>query len=164
MDQLRNKDKSVGILCDNSSHTISQLKCLTASIVSRRMESCASELIAFISLLILRARFVIIDLDILGEFTTLDAIETYFFLTILPTLFTRRSTNTERFGTTLVWYRYLQKYRRIIMTILYYSGNQFYLHFWTTSRCTDTPVGATTLSKPGFFACDGPPYDEIPWH
>ena len=74
MDQLRRKDKSVGILCDNSSHTVSQLKCLTASIVSRRMD--ASELITFISLFILRVRFVIIDLDILGEFTTLDAIET----------------------------------------------------------------------------------------
>ena len=57
--------------------------------MSRRQESCTSELISFISPLILRASFVTTDLDILGEFTTLDAREEKKFLAIRPTHFLR---------------------------------------------------------------------------
>ena len=67
----------MGILCDSSSITVSQWKCFTASIESLKMESCASELMSFISALILVAICDMTDFDILGEFTTTEAIERY---------------------------------------------------------------------------------------
>ena len=60
----------------SSNFTVSQLKFFTASTVSRRIESCASELSSFISDLILVANFGTIALDKVGELTTLDAIDT----------------------------------------------------------------------------------------
>ena len=42
-----------------------------------KMESCASELMSFISALILVAICDMMDFDILGEFTTTEAIERY---------------------------------------------------------------------------------------
>ena len=66
----------VGTFLVSSNFTVSQLKFFTASTVSLRMESSASELNSFISDLIFAASFGTIALDKVGELTTLDAIDT----------------------------------------------------------------------------------------
>jgi len=65
----------VGSLCWSSSITVSQLNCFTASIVSLKIELCASELMSFISDLIFMANSTITDLDVVGDFAIADESE-----------------------------------------------------------------------------------------
>ncbi len=71
--KLSKKKMSVGIILQYSWKTVSQLNCFTASILSLRMESCASELIFCISSRILHVNLTTADFVNSAEVNIVDA-------------------------------------------------------------------------------------------